>query len=348
MGAGKWSEDYTQSLAGATVAIIADADATGRAHARAVRESLLAAGCTVSLKETMPGTKDITDHFAAGGDVSTLIETRPEGEDTRAVYGTDVLEVITRTVREQDFVIPNVLARGDRLLLTAFEGHGKSTLMRQLAVMTAAGIHPWTLQQMPPRKVVVVDSENHPDQVLGSWQELIGLTRANGFDVDPGQLIIIEAWDADLDLTTAEGHAWLIERVHAYQPDLMCIGPLYNLTAGDLKDPGPATLMKKAVNDARGICGTAFLMEHHAPHRSATDVKRSVRPYGHTVLLRWPDFGYGLNPLDDPNEGVYQWQPTRMPRVRSRNFPTHLRWGKAGTREFPWVVAHEDEQGNFH
>lgn len=346
MGAGKWQESYTQCLAGSTVVIIPDADATGRAHARAVREALVKVGCTVSMKETMSGTKDISEHFAKGGDISSLMETVPESDETREVYGTDILEVITRTVNPTSFVIPNVLAKGDRLLLTAFEGHGKSTLMRQLAIMVAAGIHPWDRSSIPPKKVVVVDSENHPDQVLTSWQELIGLARANGHDIAPGMLTIIEAWDADLDLTTPEGHAWLMERVHAYQPDLMCIGPLYNLTAGDLKDPGPATLMKKAVNDARGICGTAFIMEHHAPHRSATDAKRSVRPYGHTVLLRWPDFGYGLNPTD--TEGLYEWQKTRMPRVRSRYFPEHVRWGKANTKEFPWEIAHEDADGNFY
>ena len=346
MGAGKWQESYTQCLAGANVVIIPDADATGRAHARTVREALLGVGCAVALKETMSGTKDITEHFAKGGDISSLLETAPEGEQSREVYGTDILEVITRKASPESFVIPNVLAKGDRLLLTAFEGHGKSTLMRQLAIMAAAGIHPWDGSPIPPKRVVVVDSENHPDQVLGSWQELVGLARANGFDVDSGMLTIIEAWDADLDLTTPEGHAWLMERVHAYQPDLMCIGPLYNLTAGDLKDPGPATLMKKAVNDARGICGTAFIMEHHAPHRSATDTKRSVRPYGHTVLLRWPDFGYGLNPTD--TEGVYEWQKTRMPRVRTRYFPEFLRWGKKNTKEFPWMVANQDAEGNIY
>lgn len=345
MGAGKWQESYTQLLAGANVVIIPDADATGRAHARAVRESLVAAGCNVALKETMTGTKDISEHFSAGGDIASLLETVPEGEESRETYGADILEVITRTIKPESFVIPNVLAKGDRLLLTAFEGHGKSTLMRQLAIMAAAGIHPWDGTPIPAKRVVVIDSENHPDQVLGSWQEMVGLARANGYDIDPGQLIIIEAWDADLDLTTSEGHAWLMERVHAYRPDLMCIGPLYNLTAGDLKDPGPATLMKKAVNDARGICGTAFIMEHHAPHRSATDTKRSVRPYGHTVLLRWPDFGYGLNPTDE--EGVYEWQKTRMPRVRTRYFPEFMRWGKANTREFPWMTASQDAEGKY-
>lgn len=345
MGAGKWQESYTQTLAGANIVIIPDADATGRAHARAVRESLVNAGCTVALKETMSGTKDISEHFSAGGDIASLLETVPEGEETRETYGVDIHEVIGRTVSPESFVIPNVLAKGDRLLLTAFEGHGKSTLMRQLAIMVAAGIHPWDGTKIEPRKVVVIDSENHPDQVLGSWQELVGLARANGFDIAPGQLTIIEAWDADLDLTTPEGHAWLMERVHAYKPDLMCIGPLYNLTAGDLKDPGPATLMKKAVNDARGICGTAFIMEHHAPHRSATDTKRSVRPYGHTVLLRWPDFGYGLNPTDE--EGVYEWQKTRMPRVRTRYFPEFLRWGKKNTKEFPWMSASQDAEGRY-
>lgn len=346
MGAGKWHEDYTQALAGANIVIIPDADATGRAHARAVRESLVAAGCSVAVREAMSGCKDITDHFAAGGTLDTLVETVPEVEEKRESYGVDILQAIERVIAPASFVIPAVLARGDRLLITGFEGHGKSTLLRQLAVQAAAGIHPWTGLDMPAQKVLFIDSENHPDQVLESWQDLVGLCAKHDHPVKEGALTILEEWDKDLDLTAEEGHAWMIERVHAYKPDLICMGPLYNMSGRDLKDDETVRKIKRVVNDARSIYGTAFIMEHHAPHRGPMDRERSVRPYGSSTFLKWPDFGYGLKPTE--TEGVYEWQKTRFPRVRSRHFPEFMRWGKANTAEFPWMPAMMDDQGTVH
>lgn len=337
MGAGKWNDDYSKSLAGATVVIIADADTAGRNHARSVRESLIREGCTVSVCEAKDGCKDVTDHFNAGGNFDTLIETIPVEEDTRTSYGIDVLTAIKRKFEQKSYTIPNVLARGDRLLITGFEGHGKSTLLRQMAVQCAAGIHPWTGLPMPPQKVVVIDVENHPDQTLESWQQLVGLVARHGAPMQEGQLTILEEWDNDIDLCSEEGYAYLIERIHAYKPDLLFMGPLYNMANKDLKDDETARKIKRVVNDGRAICGTSFIMEHHAPHKGPGDKERSVRPYGSSTFLKWPDFGFGLRPTE--TEGVYEWQKTRFPRVRSRHFPAFVRWGKPNTDEFPWMEA---------
>jgi 5S rRNA maturation endonuclease (ribonuclease M5) len=344
MGAGKWQESFGESLAEAIVVIIPDADNTGRAHARQVRDSLLEHNCTVSIKEPKAG-KDVTDHFAAGFTLADLMETVPEQEEGGESFGLDILEAIKRDVKPSSFVIPNVLAEGDRLLITGFEGHGKSTLCRQLAVQVAAGIHPWSLQDVEPQKVLVVDSENHPDQVLESWTNMIGKAARHGRPVLPGMLMLQEEWDNEINIDGDEGAQWLIERIRAHRPRLCVIGPLYNLAAKDLSEHAVVGRMKQVINEARGICGTAFIMEHHAPHRGPGDKERSVRPYGSSTFLKWPDFGYGLKPTEQ--EGVYEWQKTRFPRVRSRNFPTHLRWGKPNTLEWDWMPAAEDAAGNI-
>lgn len=345
MGAGKWQEDYSEALRGATVGIISDADATGRAHARAVRESLLEVECSVTIYEAAHG-KDVTDHLDAGLELSALIETSPEEEDRTESYGIDVLDAVERKFEEKSFVIPNTLARGDRLLITGFEGHGKSTLLRQFAVQVAAGIHPWTGAKFDPQKVLVIDVENHPDQTLESWQNLVGLAARHDAPIQRGQLVILEQWDNEVNLTGEEGASWLIERIHAYKPDMVVMGPLYNMSDRDLKDDETVRKIKKVVNEARGICGTAFVMEHHAPHKGPQDSQRSVRPYGSSTFLKWPDFGYGLKP--EEVEGVYEWQKTRFPRVRSRMFPEYVRWGNPNSAEWPWVACHQDENGNFH
>jgi 5S rRNA maturation endonuclease (ribonuclease M5) len=341
MGAGKWQPEYSEMLAGANIIIIADADSTGRNLARTVIEQLVSLGCSVALREAAGGQKDVTDHFNAGGTLDTLIETMPESAEPKVSYGVDILEAIKRTVSPKSFVIPGVLARGDRLLLTGFEGHGKSTLCQQMAVQAAAGIHWWTGQHIEPQKVVVVDSENHPDQILEKWQNLVGLAARHDRPIQPGMLTIVEAWDDEIDLTSEEGHSWLIERVHAYKPDLMVIGPLYNLSSRDLSEHATVGKIKQVINEARSLYGTAFVMEHHAPHRNPGDTKRSVRPYGSSTFLKWPDFGYGIAPMEQ--EGIYEWAKTRFPRVRNRQFPSHLRWGVPNSDEWYWMSCIVDE-----
>ena len=707
MGAGKWNDSYSEMLSGARVIIIADADKTGREHARTVRESLIRHNCVVSICEAKDGSKDITDHIANGGTTDNLIETVPAEEDKRSSYGVDVLTAIKRVFEQKSFVIPNVLARGDRLLITGFEGHGKqaklstplwttdgwttmgdirvgqqvpdingvlcnvvakseidyeeqayivkfhdgsevevgerhqwitwtieareaasrrrrsmaaggkdytpkhlpstvttahirdtlmardghaknhairvagalelpateqafpaytlgawlgdgttagghftlgtrdvaitdgldadglewhyvsrdsrpdvryvrlhggtaalreigvlgskhipeqylrgsieqrkallaglcdtdgycdsrgtdmkgrgagateveystvseaiadgvvellrglgispriykgeaklngqvtgpkwriifqsdfnpfrhaafkrdrwrplqteralyryiesvepvqntgmqciqvdsptrtylvgrelipthnSTLLRQMSVQLAAGIHPWTGAEMPPQKVLVIDVENHPDQTLESWQQLVGLAARHNRPIQEGQLTILEEWDNDIDLCSDDGYAYMMERIHAYKPDAIFMGPLYNMANKDLKDDETARKIKRVVNDGRAICGTAFIMEHHAPHKGPGDKERSVRPYGSSTFLKWPDFGFGLRPTE--TKGVYEWQKTRFPRVRSRHFPDFIRWGKENSIEWPWVECIVDENTN--
>ncbi|MGV9227599.1 AAA family ATPase [Streptomyces albogriseolus] len=65
-GAGKWSDDYTRHLRGASeVVVIADRDEPGRKHAQAVAESVKSAGIPVRVLEPARG-KDVSDHLAAG------------------------------------------------------------------------------------------------------------------------------------------------------------------------------------------------------------------------------------------------------------------------------------------
>lgn len=341
MGAGKWEPEYTEFLSAANVVIIADADDPGREHARAVKELLDEVGSVVAINEARVG-KDVSDHFANGGRVDDLIETVPALVEGKESYGMDILDAIEREIKPSSFVIPRVLASGDRWLLTGFEGHGKSTFLRQLMVMVAAGIHPWTGEDMEPQKVMIVDSENHPDQVLESWQDMIGRAARLGRPVQRGMLILQEEWDNEINLNEPSGRRWLVERTRAHEPKLIGIGPLYNLANKDLTEHAVVNEMKAAINEARSIYGSAIIMEHHAPHRGNGDKDRSVRPYGSSTFLKWPDFGYGLKP-EDGFEGYYELQKTRFPRVRSRHFPGWMRWGRPGTLEWPWMPVTDPE-----
>lgn len=343
-GAGKWEPQYTEALSGADVVIISDADEPGRAHARAVKAFLTEAGCTVEIRES-GHEKDITDHLAKGYAFSDLLVTSPAERPLRVTAGIDVLDIIERSMADVEFIIPGVIARGDRMLITGFEGHGKSTFLRQAAVQVACGYDPWSLKEIPPKKVMVLDFENHPDQVLTSYQDLVGMARYHRGPeaIARGNLIVFEEWDNDeTDLLLPSGVAWLQERVQAYQPDLVVMGPLMNMAGRDLKDDEVVRKIKNAVNKARSICGTAFIMEHHAPHKEPGAKARSVRPYGSSTFLKFPEFGFGFQP-DEEKPGWYEWKKTRFPRVRSRTFPDYMRIGVPNTAEWPWMPASAEE-----
>lgn len=341
MGAGKWLDEFSYALAGAQVKIIADRDRAGREHARQVRDSLASQGCSVSVWEVPGPHKDVSDLIGAGGSSDQLLETSPEApiEDER--YAVDVTDAVKRSAEDIRFVIPGTLAEGDRLMITGLEGHGKSVMMRQLAVMVAAGLHPFTTKRIPPKRVLYLDAENHPNQVLESWQHLTGLCARHNAPLEPNQLFILEEWDTPPDLTSESGFAWLVERMHAYKPDMLCIGPVYNITHKDVKDDDTVRKLKSVINEVRGMYGTAVVMEHHAPHKSGNDTKRSIRPYGSSMILRWPEFGFGMQPTEQ--KGHYEWQAWRGARIRSRQFPEYLRWGQPNTDEFPWTLSSEEE-----
>ena len=60
-----------------------------------------------------------------------------------------------------DWIIPGLTrACGTRLVVTGAEGAGKSSLLRQLGVCIAAGIHPFTHLPMEAHRVLVIDGEN--------------------------------------------------------------------------------------------------------------------------------------------------------------------------------------------
>lgn len=339
-GAGRFRPEFAKVLAGANVVLYADSNESGREHMRMVRELLMAEGCVVQILEAPMGMLsngkpigDVADHLEAGLPLTALLETTPGSTAEQARSAVDFLDLIKRPEHEFKFVIPGVLARTERMLLVGLEGKGKSELMRQFAACVASGIHPFTAEPMEPKRVLYIDAENHPGQVLGRWKRLKYLMEANGADPQRGMLNILEEWDAEIDLTTPKGRAYLKERVHAYRPDLLLLGPLKNLVQRNLSDHDTVNALRYTINSTRSISECAVIAEHHAPLRNGNDRERELRPYGSGLFLGWPDFGYAMKPTAEKD--TYEWQPFRGDRVRGRDWPEAVRWGRG--IELPWT-----------
>lgn len=337
-GAGKFRQEYAEFLRDASVTIVADKDKPGQAHARQVAAFLDGVAARVRIVESAVG-KDAYDHLAAGRTVDEFEETWSSEEPVKVDLAPDLWEFIGQEDAPYDWVIPDLLERGDRLILTGFEGLGKSMLTRQLAVCTAAGIHPFLWgQTFEPRRVLVIDCENSERQGRRRFRPLAAASIKAQRRVPNGGLRLIHRPEG-IDLTREADAAWLMERVTAHEPDLLIVGPFYRLHMGDMNDERVARKVVGVLDAVRTKADCALVTEAHAGHGEAGK-KRSVRPTGSSLLLRWPEFGYGLAPAEDPPAGepcqdvfVKSW---RGPRDE-RSWPNRLTWGDPAG--WPWQIA---------
>lgn len=339
-----WDTRYSVHLRGATVTVVADADEVGRERARRIHEALSRVGVDASVRivEAAQG-KDTHDHFAAGKTEEEFLVTKPfprrPPRDTWSLR-----EYLSRPRVEVPYVISNLLKRRERMMVIGAEGEGKSTLIRQLAVMTAAGIGLFSGANTDPKKVLLIDAENEHEDVIESYQHLVGLTVRLGRQVDPDNLIITEASQrGGTKINTTSGKEWLMERVEAHQPDLLCVGPLYKVVAGTLINDEVCLGVVDTLDSVRDVCGSAIVVEHHPPLRQSGDQSREIRAFGSSVLVRWPNFSFALEADADEVQRVYHWHPTRGSRVRGRPWPERLRHGNALANEWPWMTEAPSE-----
>lgn len=333
-GAGKWRSEFDGFFVEADVTIVADRDEPGEKHARAVAQSLADVATSVRIVESAVG-KDATDHFSAGRTIDELVETWNATQGQDIDLAPDLWEFIGQEDPPPDWVIPDLLERGDRLIWTGFEGLGKSMFLRQLAVTVAAGLHPFHLTDIPQRTVLMIDCENSERQSRRKFRPLAAASISSRHRVPDGALRLIHR-PAGLDLTRDDDAAWLIERVTAHQPDLLMIGPFYRLHAANINEEQAARRTVAVLDAARTKVDCALVVEAHAGH-GEQGANRSVRPLGSSLLLRWPEFGYGIKPAIEPDQHgrvklvkVERWRGDRA----ERDWPTQLVWGD------PWPWQH--------
>lgn len=334
-GAGKWRPEYTEVLRDAVVTIVADRDKPGSAHAHMIRDALVGVADSVRIVEAVVG-KDITDHLQAGRGLHEVAEVWASEEAAVPDLAPDLWEFLDTDDPPNDWIVPGLLDRGDRLMLTGFEGMGKSMLVRQMAVCIAAGLDPFTFETMEPRRVLVIDCENSVRQSRRKYRPMAAASIQYQRRVPDGGLRLVHRPEG-VDLTRIQDAEWLMERVTVHQPDVLFIGPFYRLHAANVNDELPARKTIGVLDAARVRANCALVIEAHAGH-GADGIKRSVRPVGSSLLMRWPEFGYGLRPAEDsPTCRLFDFVPWRGARDE-RDWPEALAWNtKIGG--WPWVVA---------
>ena len=233
---------------------------------------------------------------------------------------------------EYDWLIPGLLERRDRLVLTGAEGAGKTTFVRQLAILAAAGLHPLKNAKITPVKVLVVDAENTERQWRRAVRQMT-LDAARAGSADPAREIHIMA-GSRIDVTRGSDLGEIHRLVDEHKPDMLLIGPLYKLVPRAINNDDDAAPLIVALDSLRDR-GLALVMEAHAGHALGAGGERDLRPRGSSALLGWPEFGFGLRPTaEDPDMvSVVRWRGDRD----KRDWPKHLRRGLSG--EWSWVPS---------
>lgn len=274
---------------------------------------------------------------------------RTAGElDYRPPQGiADYLESISQ---EHDWLVPGLLERMDRVVITGAEGGGKSVACRQIACTLAAGMHPFTAALLGSgnhhTRVLYVDCENSPQQSARQFRKMLATIdhRRRNMGVSPmdwNDYMSLEVRPAGIDLLGGADTAWLERTISAFAPDLLVLGPLYKLHHENPNDEKPAREIAWVIDGLRERYGFALLTEAHAGKSTTGDGRRNMAPIGSSMWLRWPEFGFGLRRSDnDTAKGraelvdVVSWRGSR----EERQWPSQLQYSPI----LPWMPADPD------
>lgn len=257
----------------------------------AVRRELLA----IATRLHQQASNDTCEPLAVATEVQARLADVSEAElVTGNVTVPTLADFLGEEDTPEDWVIPGLLAREDRLILTGAEGLGKMMLLRQIAVTAAAGIHPFTRQPMPPQTVLLVDLENPAQIMRQTIRRMVDQAKIKSARHDVADRVFVERRPEGLNLADPASVAWLMKRVTLCNPDILIIGPLYKLMNDNPNDESTARACTVALDLIRTHGRCALLLEAHAGHGNNAMTDRPVRPTGSSLWLRWPEFGMGL------------------------------------------------------
>ena len=239
---------------------------------------------------------------------------------------------------DYDWLIPNLLERRDRLVVTGSEGSGKSYWIQQLAILAAAGIHPTTFRHVTPVRVLVVDAENSAKQWRRRVRPLVAKAAQVG-QVNPADTLRL-ATVPRLNVTNERDLASVHRLIDEHIPDILVIGPLYRLIPRAIQSDDDAAPLITALDSLRAR-GPALIMEAHAGHARDSKGDRDLRPRGSSALMGWPEFGFGLRLLPPEVEGA----PVQAELMRWRGDRDQRAWPTVMERGgiWPWTDSNPDE-----
>lgn len=289
---------------------------SARQYGQAVRQDALRRNLRVIASQMLAQADEDPGRVLADG-INQLRDV--QGAHQMKKFHVTTLADILSTEDVYNWVIPNLLEAKDRMLVTGGEGSGKSTLVRQIAILAAAGLHPFLFTPTKPANILVIDAENSEAQWRRASRVMAGKAKLYG-SRDPGGLRI--SCTPRMDLTRDSDLAQVHRLLDESMADIVVIGPLYRLVPRAITNDDEASPLLAALDTIRDR-GCALLIEAHSGHALNQGGERDLRPRGSAALMGWPEFGIGL----------------RLPKAGSSAFQV-VRWrGDRDKREIPGSLA---------
>lgn len=259
-------------------------------------------------------------------------------------------ELLDSTDEEYDWLIPGLLERSDRLILTGGEGAGKSFLSGQVALGVGGEIHPFTTEPLPNAgadgyRVLIFDCENSKRQMRRRYRRIAGqineIRQRHGLPpMDWKTSVRLISRPEGVDLSSPRELAKVEQAVATVSPDLLVCGPIYKMSKMNLAEEQAAQELTIILDGIRVRHGCALLIEGHAGHAKTGEGSRAIRPIGSSLFLRWPEFGYGIRAAEGCEHeehpslvDVVSWRGSR----EERQWPQQLQHGST----LPWVPTPE-------
>lgn len=308
---------------------LVNSGASVMAYAKDVKENSTRRRLTQAGLAFQQATNDPT--IPAAETVATMLESLKQIRDqstNKELIAKTLGQILDMPEVPEDWVIPNLFERGDRMIITGYEGLGKTTWIRQMGICASAGINPITLDHLPkPVRTLVVDVENSEKQ----WRrETHGMARfaANYGPASPRDNMHVYC-GGRMDLRKDKDLGLVHRLVDEHQPEILFIGPIYRLVPNGINSDDDAAPLIAALDTLRDR-GLVLVMEAHAP--KGKDGERNLAPRGSAALMGWPEFGFGLAPkADGSGADIVRW---RADRDAKREWPVELdRWS-----QLPWVA----------
>ena len=258
---------------------------------------------------------DVNAAGLAASVVTRFASIRDIGSAADDITALTVAELLEQSDDEPDWLIPGLLERRDRLMLTGEEGLGKSHWLRQFAVHAAAGLtrstSPGASRRCGPRSSTARTPGARCAARSGRWS-----STPTRYGQDPAERVMVDC-TSRMDITRDRDLSRIHRLLDAQQPDLVIIGPLYRLVPRALQTDDDTAPVLAALDTIRDR-GCALMMEAHAGHAIGEGGLRDLRPRGSSSLLGWPEFGYGMRHVAEGYADLVQW---RGPR-EERDWPT--------------------------
>lgn len=339
-------ENYVRSLAAPELTPIA---AAAGFYAEAVRTSTrLRLTAAAAARLTRAASAE-----AASDDLEELIANHtealnhiPQALDAAAPAAPATIADLLNMELTHDWQIPGLIEKGERVVVVAGEGGGKSVLSTQWAIAYAGGVHPFTGEPCgDPKRVLLIDAENGLRQTQRRYH-WIG-ERFTQAQPGWGKRIQHHIHTEGLDLVKRD-RSWFLKVAADCSPDLIILGPAYKLMSGDPQRDSEVMALLGVLDEVRTKHRASLFIETHTGHGKDTSGSRIVRPYGSSVWLRWPEIGIGLKrgPGDQgedfPTEySVDHWRGAReersWPKLIERGTKNQLPWSPVGSDY--WTTA---------